>query len=115
MSKGLPMTNRNAFYISSLAIVPVLFALFYGLRFVGRAYGIDQWVPKWDTLLILAVMIVVEDLHIQIRRFAKVRSGPGCDIERRQSVGYGHSHGSDRFTNTGILPGALFGPQTHLG
>src|SRR5215468_1878822 len=63
MSKGLPMTNRNAFYISSLAIVPVLFALFYGLRFVGRIYGIDQWVPKWDTLLILAVMIVVERIY----------------------------------------------------
>src|SRR6516225_1384537 len=60
---GIPMTNKAAFYVSSLLIVPVLFAAFYGLRFLGRIYGIDQWVPKWDTLLILAVMIVVERIY----------------------------------------------------
>jgi sterol desaturase/sphingolipid hydroxylase (fatty acid hydroxylase superfamily) len=57
------MTNKNAFYISSLAIVPVLFALFYGLRLVGRLYSIDQWVPKWDTLLVIAIMIMVERIY----------------------------------------------------
>jgi sterol desaturase/sphingolipid hydroxylase (fatty acid hydroxylase superfamily) len=57
------MTNKNAFYISSLAIVPVLFALFYGIRLVGRLYSIDQWVPKWDTLLVIAIMIMVERIY----------------------------------------------------
>jgi ornithine lipid hydroxylase len=57
------MTNRTFFYVSSLLIVPVLFALFYGARFLGRIYAIDQWVPKWDTLLILATMIVVERIY----------------------------------------------------
>ncbi|HEY6258766.1 MAG TPA: sterol desaturase family protein [Xanthobacteraceae bacterium] len=57
------MTNRTAFYISSLAIVPVLFVLFYGARLLGRVYAIDQWLPKWDTLLILAIMIIVERIY----------------------------------------------------
>jgi sterol desaturase/sphingolipid hydroxylase (fatty acid hydroxylase superfamily) len=57
------MANKAAFYVSSLLIVPVLFAAFYGLRFLGRLYAIDQWVPKWDTLLILATMVVVERIY----------------------------------------------------
>jgi sterol desaturase/sphingolipid hydroxylase (fatty acid hydroxylase superfamily) len=56
----LQMTNRTAFYVSSLTIVPALFALFYGVRLVGRVYHIDQWLPKWDTLFVIAIMIVVE-------------------------------------------------------
>ena len=57
------MTNKTFFYVSSLLIVPVLFVLFYGARFLGRVYAIDQWVPKWDTLLILATMIIVERIY----------------------------------------------------
>lgn len=57
------VTNKSVFYLSSLAIVPILFALFYGVRLVGRVYGIDRWVPKWDTLLILATMILVERIY----------------------------------------------------
>jgi len=57
------MTNRTVFYISSLMIVPVLFVAFYGVRFLGRVYAIDQWVPKWDTLLILATMVVLERIY----------------------------------------------------
>src|SRR5215813_10686798 len=57
------MTKRTVFYVSSLLIVPVLFSAFYGLRFLGRVYAIDQWVPKWDTLLILAAMVVVERIY----------------------------------------------------
>jgi len=57
------MANKAAFYVSSLLIVPVLFVAFYGLRFLGRVYAIDQWVPKWDTLLILATMVAVERIY----------------------------------------------------
>jgi len=57
------MTNKSAFYVSSLLIVPVLFVAFYGVRFLGRVYAIDQWVPKWDTLLILAAMVVLERIY----------------------------------------------------
>src|SRR5260221_4843508 len=57
------MTNKTIFYVSSLLIVPVLFLAFYGLRFLGRVYAIDQWVPKWDTLLILTIMVVFERVY----------------------------------------------------
>lgn len=57
------MTNKSVFYVSSLLIVPILFVAFYGVRFLGRVYAIDQWVPKWDTLLILATMVVVERIY----------------------------------------------------
>ncbi len=57
------MTNRAVFYVSSLMIVPALFVAFYGVRFLGRVYAIDQWVPKWDTLLILATMVVLERIY----------------------------------------------------
>jgi sterol desaturase/sphingolipid hydroxylase (fatty acid hydroxylase superfamily) len=59
----IKITNKTTFYLSSLAIVPVLFALFYALRFIGRVYKIDQWIPKWDTLLILAIMILMERIY----------------------------------------------------
>jgi hypothetical protein len=60
---GAPMTNKAFFYVSSLVIIPALFVLFYGVRLLGRIYAIDQWVPKWDTLLILATMIIVERVY----------------------------------------------------
>jgi sterol desaturase/sphingolipid hydroxylase (fatty acid hydroxylase superfamily) len=57
------MTNKTVFYVSSLVIVPVLFVMFYAARLLGRIYAIDQWVPKWDSLLILATMIIVERIY----------------------------------------------------
>jgi len=57
------MTRKAVFYVSSLVIVPALFVAFYGVRFLGRVYAIDQWVPKWDTLLILAIMVVLERIY----------------------------------------------------
>jgi ornithine lipid hydroxylase len=57
------MANKAVFYVSSLLIVPVLFVAFYGVRFLGRVYAIDQWVPKWDTLLILATMVILERIY----------------------------------------------------
>jgi sterol desaturase/sphingolipid hydroxylase (fatty acid hydroxylase superfamily) len=58
-----PMTNKTAFYVSSVLIVPVFFVLFYAVRLLGRVYPVDQWAPKWDTLLALATMIVIERVY----------------------------------------------------
>jgi hypothetical protein len=38
-------------------------ALFFALRLLGRAYEVDQWVPKWDTFLALALMILLERIY----------------------------------------------------
>jgi sterol desaturase/sphingolipid hydroxylase (fatty acid hydroxylase superfamily) len=63
MSKERQMTDKTFFYVSSLLVVPTVFALFIVLRLLGRAYEIDQWVPKWDTFLALALMILVERIY----------------------------------------------------
>ena len=57
------MKAKTIAYASSLAILPALFLIFYGIRVFGRAYGIDQWLPKWDTLLIIGTMIVLERIY----------------------------------------------------
>ena len=57
------MTNKTFFYVSSLLVVPIFFAFGVAVRLIARAYGIDQWVPKWDTFLLLAIMIIVERIY----------------------------------------------------
>ena len=54
------MTNKTFFYVSSFVIVPTVFALFYALFLLGRVYPMNQWVPKWDTLLVLTILIILE-------------------------------------------------------
>jgi sterol desaturase/sphingolipid hydroxylase (fatty acid hydroxylase superfamily) len=57
------MTNKTFFYVSSLVIIPAFFVLFLIARILGRVYAIDQWVPKWDTLLMIATMIIIERIY----------------------------------------------------
>src|SRR5262252_7885654 len=54
------MANKAVFYLTSLLILPAAYLMFYGVRLVGRIYSIDQWVPKWDTLLIISTMSILE-------------------------------------------------------
>src|SRR5260370_33027263 len=61
--RRVPMTNKTFFYASSLLIVPVLFVGFYGVRFLGRVFAIDQWGPKWGTVLILGTMGGLERIY----------------------------------------------------
>jgi len=63
MTDRAALTNKTVFYISSLIIVPTVFVLFYGLRLLSRVYPVDRWVPKWDTLLVLATMVVIERIY----------------------------------------------------
>jgi sterol desaturase/sphingolipid hydroxylase (fatty acid hydroxylase superfamily) len=57
------MTNKAFFYVTSLLVFPIVFALFFTVRLVGRTYGIDQWIPKWDTLLLIVMMMLVERVY----------------------------------------------------
>jgi len=57
------MTNKTFFCLSSLAIVPVLILLFYAINLLGRIYPMGQWVPKWDTLSVLAIMMILERIY----------------------------------------------------
>jgi sterol desaturase/sphingolipid hydroxylase (fatty acid hydroxylase superfamily) len=57
------MATRAIFYLGGLALLPAVYLAFYGLRLAGRAYPIDQWLPKWDSLLFLFSMIVLERIY----------------------------------------------------
>src|ERR1700681_1743414 len=110
MSEGPPMTNKSAFYISSLVIVPVLFALFYGARLVGRIYALDQWVPKWDSLLILATMIIVERIYTYNYAVSQRAVLPRDVISNVVNLWV-----TGTVTGMIVLPILLFFPQYFLG
>jgi hypothetical protein len=73
------MTNKTFFYVSSLMIIPAFFVLFLIARVLGRVYEIDQWVQKWDTLLMIA------SLHflLRSRQVDRTLTGNGCSGIRR--------------------------------
>jgi sterol desaturase/sphingolipid hydroxylase (fatty acid hydroxylase superfamily) len=104
------MTNKTAFYVSSLVIVPVLFALFYGARLVGRIYALDQWVPKWDSLLILATMIVVERIYTYNYAVSQRSVLPRDVISNVVNLWV-----TGTVTGMIVLPALLFFPEHFLG
>src|SRR6516225_11664834 len=54
-------SSKTIFYISSVLILPVLIVFFYILR-VGTNGSIGSWL-KWDSLLLLASIIVMERIY----------------------------------------------------
>jgi sterol desaturase/sphingolipid hydroxylase (fatty acid hydroxylase superfamily) len=57
------ISTRTIFYLSSLLILPTLYVFFYALKVSTNGYAIDQWLPKWDRLLILTSIIVLERVY----------------------------------------------------
>ena len=57
------MSTKTLKYASSLLILPVLYVLFSALHVWTQGQPIDQWVPRWDRLLILATVIVLERIY----------------------------------------------------
>ena len=55
------MLARNTTYISSLLILPALFAFFYAIRVLTDGNALSQ--TKWFTLSIIGTMIVLERLY----------------------------------------------------
>jgi len=49
--------------VVNLLLVPALFAFFYALRVLTDGSAIDEWLPRWHTLFIIASMIVLERLY----------------------------------------------------
>ena len=104
------MTNKTIFYVSSLLIVPVLFVAFYGVRFLGRVYAIDQWVPKWDTLLILATMVGLERIYTY-RYAVSQRSVQARDVISNVV----NLYVTGALTGMIVLPVLAFFPEHFLG
>src|ERR1700704_2008433 len=48
----------------NFAVLPVLMVIFFGLRVVAQTHSeIDAWIPKWDRLLLFAVVILLERIY----------------------------------------------------
>ena len=50
-------------YVSSLLMLPVLYVFFTTIHISAHDYAIEQWLPKWDRLLILVTVIGLERLY----------------------------------------------------
>ena len=57
------MSAKNMTYISSLLMLPVLYVFFSAIHVSTHGYAIEQWLPKWDRLLILVTVIGLERLY----------------------------------------------------
>ena len=50
-------------YVSSLLILPILYVFFSTIHISAHGYAIEQWLPRWDRLLILLTVIGLERLY----------------------------------------------------
>src|SRR6516165_9248206 len=57
------ISARTIFYISSLLILPVLYVFFYVLKVSTNGYAIEHWLPKWDRLLLITAIILLERIY----------------------------------------------------
>lgn len=57
------MQTKTMVYLSSLVILPVLYLVFYAIHIGTHGLAIEQWVPKWDRLLLLVTIIGLERIY----------------------------------------------------
>src|SRR5215471_2935584 len=104
------MATRAIFYLGSLAILPAIYVAFYGFRFAGRAYAVDQWLPKWDILLAICAMIVLERIYTY-RYAVSQRSVLTRDIISNVV----NLYVAGAVTGAVVLPVLVFFPEYFLG
>lgn len=57
------MSAKNITYVSSLLILPLLYVLFCAAHILTKGQAIEQWLPRWDRLLILVTVIGLERIY----------------------------------------------------
>jgi sterol desaturase/sphingolipid hydroxylase (fatty acid hydroxylase superfamily) len=57
------MSAKSLFYVSSLVMLPVLYVLFYAIHISTHGYAIEHWLPKWDRILLLFTIVILERLY----------------------------------------------------
>jgi hypothetical protein len=57
------ISTKTVFYVSSLLILPVLYLFFYVLKVSTNGYAIEHWLPKWDRLLLIIAIILLERIY----------------------------------------------------
>jgi len=57
------MSAKKIFYASSLVMLPLLLAFFYVAHISPQGHALEQWLPKWDRLAIIATIISLERIY----------------------------------------------------
>jgi sterol desaturase/sphingolipid hydroxylase (fatty acid hydroxylase superfamily) len=104
------MRTRTVVYVSSLVILPALYVLFYGIKLLGQGYAIDQWVPKWDILLTLGTIIILERIYTY-RYAVSQRSVEARDVISNVV----NLYVTGAVTGMIVLPVLVFVPEHFLG
>jgi sterol desaturase/sphingolipid hydroxylase (fatty acid hydroxylase superfamily) len=48
----------------NFAVLPLVMVIFFALRIVAQTHpGIDAWIPRWDRLMLFAVVILLERIY----------------------------------------------------
>lgn len=57
------MTAKRAFYISSLLMLPLMYLFFYAIHIASRGQPIEEWLPKWDRVLVIFAIMGLERIY----------------------------------------------------
>jgi sterol desaturase/sphingolipid hydroxylase (fatty acid hydroxylase superfamily) len=57
------MSAKRIFYASSLLMLPLLLMFYYVAHISPQGHAIEQWLPKWDRLAIIATIIILERIY----------------------------------------------------
>src|SRR5260370_24276166 len=63
IERARPVSAKTMTYVSSLLILPILYVFFSTIHISAHGYAIEQWLPRWDRLLILVTVIGLERLY----------------------------------------------------
>jgi sterol desaturase/sphingolipid hydroxylase (fatty acid hydroxylase superfamily) len=58
-----PMSKTSIIYISSFLMLPVLYVFFYAIHIATQGHAIGEWLPKWDRLLLLFAIVILERIY----------------------------------------------------
>ncbi|HEX3485246.1 MAG TPA: sterol desaturase family protein, partial [Micropepsaceae bacterium] len=57
------MSAKNITCISSFLMLPVLYVLFSLMHVSTQGHAIEEWLPRWDRLLLLVAVLILERIY----------------------------------------------------
>ncbi len=57
------MSAKTIVQVSSWLILPALYVAFYALHVATNGHPIEQWLPKWDRVLLILSIVVLERIY----------------------------------------------------
>jgi ornithine lipid hydroxylase len=61
--EGHQVSAKKLTWLGSLLALPLLYALFYGMHVSAQGHAVEQWLPRWDRLLLLFTIVLLERLY----------------------------------------------------